>query len=78
MNRKSQSTGIVYTFGEALAVFHKIAAHASGLNHVINKGQTLKPSPQPFAPTPPPTQTPPPPHKKIQKRRGSISNNGST
>lgn len=42
MNRKSQSTGIVYTFGEALAVFHKIAAHASGLNHVINKGQTRR------------------------------------
>lgn len=42
MNRKSQSTGIVYTFGEALAVFHKIAAHASGLNHVMNKGQTSR------------------------------------
>jgi len=42
MNWKSQSTGIVYAFGEALAVFDKIAAHASGLNHVMNKGQTSR------------------------------------
>lgn len=32
----------IYTFGAALALFHKIAAHASGLNHVINKGQTSR------------------------------------
>lgn len=39
---KDSSTSVVYTFGAALAVFHKIAAHASGLNHVINKDQTSR------------------------------------
>jgi len=45
MNWNSQSTGIIYTLGAASALFHKIAAHASGLNHVINKGQTSRKEP---------------------------------
>jgi hypothetical protein len=33
---------VVQTFGAALAVFHKIAAHASGLNHVKNTTKTKR------------------------------------
>ena len=39
---EASRAGAPYTCGAALALFHKIAAHASGLNHDKNRDQTSR------------------------------------